>query len=86
MFISTHATPRLSRINNSKVVTVSNEDIVDLLNGPRFIAGGKQIVYFDRDKELAVIKNKDTDDVVSIVRRKSEKEDWLDVSRGHDED
>lgn len=85
--MSTHALSRLPRLNNSKFVNVSEEDIVQLLQGkPNFLEGGQKYVYFAPDKQLAVIKNQDSGDVVSIVRRKSEKEDWLDVSRGHDED
>ncbi|HFU4055723.1 TPA: hypothetical protein ACGO6G_001787 [Streptococcus suis] len=85
--MSTHAISRLPRINNSKFVDVSEEDIVQILQGkPNFLESEQKYVYFAPDKQLAVIKNRDSGDVVSIVRRKSEKEDWLDVSRGHDED
>lgn len=85
--MSTHAISRLPRINNSKFVDVSEEDIVQLLQGkPNFLESEQKYVYFAPDKQLAVIKNRDSGDVVSIVRRKTEKEDWLDVSRGYDED
>ncbi|HFI0422993.1 TPA: hypothetical protein ACGOZW_001960 [Streptococcus suis] len=85
--MSTHAISRLPRINNSKFDDVSEEDIVQLLQGkPNFLESEQKYVYFAPDKQLAVIKNRDSGDVVSIVRRKTEKEDWLDVSRGYDED
>lgn len=78
--MSTHAISRLSRINNPKFIDVSKEDIVSLLKGePNFTEGTQKNIYFDKIKELTVVKNKDTDDVVSIVRRKNEKESWKDV-------
>lgn len=78
--MSTHAISRLSRINKPKFVIVSEEDIVQLLKGqPNFIEGEHKSVYFDVDKQLAIIKNQESGDVVSIVRRNSEKEGWKDV-------
>lgn len=80
--ISTHAASRLPRLNNGKGVPITTDDVISLVkNQPNFVEGDDKVIYFDAEKQLAVIKNKETDDIVSIVRRKIKKEGWLDVPR-----
>lgn len=43
---------------------------------PNYSEGESKLIFFDSDKQLVVVKNKDTDDIVSIVRRKMPKEVW----------
>ena len=37
------------------------------------------MIYFDDERQLVAIKNKNTEDIVSVVRRKNPKEEWKDV-------
>jgi hypothetical protein len=44
-----------------------------------FTEGENRLIYFDSNRQLLAVKNKNTGDVVSIVRRKSPKREWEDV-------
>lgn len=80
IYMSTHALSRLPRLNVPGLPEVTEEELIEFIHGtPRFTEGENKVVYFDADRQLAVVKNKNTDDIVSIVRRKSPKEVWKDV-------
>ena len=61
----------MSRLNQNKNIEITNDDVVELLKGsPNFMEGDKEAIYFDESKQLAFVQNVETEDVVSIVRRK----------------
>ncbi len=61
-------------------IEITNDDGVELVKGsPNFMEGDKKAIYFDESKQLALVQNVETEDIVSIVRRKKNKEKWNDV-------
>ena len=79
-FFSTHALGRLPRLNKPGLPQITEEELTGLINsGPMYYEGDNKLVYFSEKQQLTVIKNKDTGDIVSVVRRKSPKEEWKDV-------
>lgn len=51
-----------------------------ILHGsPNYLEGEKNFAFFDSEKQVVVIKNKETEDIISIVRRKNPKEEWDNV-------
>ena len=55
------------------------DDLLLLLKGKANYTEENEQVYFDEKLQLAVVKNKETRDVVSIIRRKKPKVIWEDV-------
>lgn len=52
-------------------IEITNDDGVELVKGsPNFMEGDKKAIYFDESKQLALVQNVETEDIVSIVRRK----------------
>lgn len=41
--------------------------------------GENKFVYFIRELQLLIVQNKETEDIVSVVRRKEAKEAWKNV-------
>lgn len=75
--LSTHAISRISRLNDPKFPKVVDEDIFTMLKSKaQYLEGEEKEAFFDKSKELAVIRSKKTNDVVSIVRRKNPKKEW----------
>lgn len=80
IYLSTHALSRLPRLNKKGYTEVSEEHVIDILKGkPNYMEDDKKIVYFDSGLQLSIIQNKETGDIVSIVRRKNPKEGWRNV-------
>lgn len=80
--ISVHVASRLPRLNNGKNVLITDNEVIDFIKGgPNYVEGTNKNIYFDSEKQLAIIQNKETNDIVSIVRRKYMKEGWSDVVR-----
>ena len=86
-YLSVHALSRLPRLNKTGYPAISEEDILTLLtNKNNYSERDSKLIWFDENKQLAIVQNKDTDDIVSIVRRKNRKEEWKDVSKDHESD
>ena len=80
IYMSVHALSRMPRLNKSGYSEIDERDIMDMLCGqPNHSEGEKKLVFFDPERQLVVIKNKETDDIISIVRRKNPKEEWNNV-------
>lgn len=79
IYLSVHALSRLPRLNKSGYVNVLEDDLFLLLKGKANYMEENKLIYFDEKLQLAVAKNKETGDVVSIIRRKKPKEIWEDV-------
>lgn len=78
--LSVHALSRLPRLDKKGYTNISEEHVLMLLKrNPNYMEGEKKAVYFDEKLQLSIIKNLDTDDVVTIVRAKKPKGDWKDV-------
>ena len=50
-----------------------------LKRNPNYLEGKDKLIFFDEKCQLALVKNKDTKDIVSIIRRKQPKEIWESV-------
>ena len=59
---------------------MSENDILKVLHEkPKYLEGETKAVFFDEQKQISIIQNRETKDIVSIVRRKNRKEEWKDV-------
>lgn len=80
IYMSAHALSRMPRLNKPGYPEIEEKDIIDMLRGrPNYSEGENKLVFFDPERQLVVIKNKETDDIISIVRRKNPKEEWKNV-------
>lgn len=80
IYMSAHALSRMPRLNKPGYPEIEEKDIIDMLRGrPNYSEGEKKLIFFDPERQLVVIKNKETDDIISIVRRKNPKEEWKNV-------
>lgn len=81
VYLSTHALSRLPRLNKPGYVPVSEEDVFKTIKRKsNYSEGADKSIWFNQEKQLAIVKNKSSGDIVSIVRRKHRKEAWDDVS------
>lgn len=77
IYMSVHALSRLSRLNKPGYPSIEESDVLTIVRGnPNYSEGESKLIFFDLGKQLVVVKNKETDDIVSIVRRKMPKEVW----------
>lgn len=77
IYLSVHALSRLSRLNKPGYPSIEESDVLTIVRGnPNYSEGESKLIFFDLGKQLVVVKNKETDDIVSIVRRKMPKEVW----------
>ena len=77
VYLSVHALRRLPRLNKPGYPNIEESDVLTIVKGnPNYSEGESKLIFFDSGKQLVVVKNKDTDDIVSIVRRKMPKEVW----------
>ena len=75
--LSVHALSRLPRLNKPGYPSIEESDVLTIVRGnPNYSEGESKLIFFDLGKQLVVVKNKETDDIVSIVRRKMPKEVW----------
>lgn len=80
IYMSAHALSRLPRLNQPGYPKIEEKDVMNILLGhPNYSEGEKKLVFFDSERQLAVVKNKETGDIISIVRRKIPKEEWDNV-------
>lgn len=80
IYMSAHALSRMPRLNKPGYPEIEEKDIIDMLRGrPNYSEGEKKMIFFDPERQLVVIKNKETDGIISIVRRKNPKEEWKNV-------
>ena len=78
--LSVHALSRLPRLNKPGYEAIHEEDVLDLIKTmPNYSEGEEKMIWFSPSKQLVVIKNKNSGDIVSIVRRKNKKEEWTDA-------
>lgn len=78
--LSVHALSRLPRLNKPGYEVIHEEDVFDLIKTmPNYSEGEEKMIWFSPSKQLVVIKNKNSGDIVSIVRRKNKKEEWTDA-------
>lgn len=78
--LSVHALSRLPRLNKPGYEVIHEEDVLGLIKTmPDYSEGEERMIWFSPSKQLAVIKNKNSGDIVSIVRRKNKKEGWADA-------
>ena len=78
--LSVHALSRLPRLNKPGYEVIQEEDVLDLIKTmPNYSEGEEKMIWFSPSKQLVVIKNKNSGDIVSIVRRKNKKEEWTDA-------
>lgn len=81
IMMSAHALGRLPRLDKPGYVHIAEEEVIELLKKkPNYSEGENKVIWFDREKQLVIVKNKTSGDIVSIVRRKNEKETWNNVS------
>lgn len=74
VYLSVHALSRLPRLNKPGYPNIEESDVLTIVKGnPNYSEGESKLIFFDSGKQLVVVKNKDTDDIVSIVRRKDRK-------------
>ena len=77
IYLSVHALSRLPRLNKPGYPSIEESDVLTIVKGnPNYSEGESKLIFFDLGKQLVVVKNKETDDIVSIVRRKMPKEVW----------
>mgnify|MGYP000335421979 FL=1 len=70
--LSVHALSRLPRLNKPGYEVIHEEDVLDLIKTmPNYSEGEEKMIWFSPSKQLVVIKNKNSGDIVSIVRRKN---------------
>ena len=70
--LSVHALSRLPRLNKPGYEVSHEEDVLDLIKTmPNYSEGEEKMIWFSPSKQLVVIKNKNSGDIVSIVRRKN---------------
>lgn len=80
IYLSAHALSRLLRLNKPGYPSIEETDVMTTLRGePQYSEGENKRIFFDEKCQLAVAKNKNTDDIVSIIRRKKPKEEWESV-------
>lgn len=78
--LSVHALSRLPRLNKPGYEVIHEEDVLNLIKTmPNYSEGEEKMIWFNPSKQLVVIKNKNSGDIVSIVRRKNKKEEWTDA-------
>lgn len=80
IYMSVHALSRLPRMNKQGVPEVTEKELMEFIKGPlKYKEGEKKLIYFDAERQLVAVKNKETGDIVSIVRRNNPKEVWENV-------
>lgn len=78
--LSVHALSRLPRLNKKGFLEIDEQDVKKMLKGnPNYKEGENKMVYFSEQLHLSVIKNMETEDIVTIVRAKKPKGDWENV-------
>ena len=80
IYLSVHALSRLPRLNKPGYPSIEETDVLAIVKGNhKYLEGESKLIFFDEKCQLVVAKNKNTDDIVSIIRRKKPKEEWESV-------
>lgn len=80
IYLSVHALSRLPRLNKSGYPNVEEKDVLEVIRKkPNYLEGEDKLIFFDKERQLVVAKNKNTNDIVSIIRRKNQREVWKNV-------
>lgn len=80
IYLSVHALSRLPRLNKPGYPNIEEKDILEAVKKtPNYLEGEDKLIFFDKERQLVVVKNRNTNDIVSIVRRKNPKEAWENV-------
>lgn len=78
--MSVHALSRLPRLNKQGYPGIDENDVLEIIKGkPNYLEDENKLIFFDENRQLVVVKNKKTNDIVSIIRRKKPKEVWVSV-------
>lgn len=78
--MSVHALSRIPRLNKPGLPEVSEKMLMKIINGtPNYTEGEDKQIYFIQELQLLVVRNKETKDIISVVRRKKPKEVWKNV-------
>lgn len=74
IYLSVHALSRLPRLNKPGYPSIEESDVLTIVKGnPNYSEGESKLLFFDSKNNLVQVKNKETDDIVSIVRRKTQR-------------
>ena len=80
IIMSVHALSRIPRLNKPGLPEVSEKVLMKIINGtPNYTEGEDKQIYFIQELQLLVVRNKETKDIISVVRRKEPKEVWKNV-------
>lgn len=80
IYLSVHALSRLPRLNKPGYPSIEETDVLAIVKGNhKYLEGENKLIFFDEKCQLVVAKNKNTDDIVSVIRRKKPKEEWESV-------
>lgn len=80
IYLSVHALSRLPRLNKPGYPSIEETDVLAIVKGNhKYLEGENKLIFFNEKCQLVVAKNKNTDDIVSIIRRKKPKEEWESV-------
>lgn len=80
IIMSVHALSRIPRLNKPGLPEVSEKMLMKIINGtPNYTEGEDKQIYFIQELQLLVVRNKETKDIISVVRRKEPKEVWKNV-------
>lgn len=78
--MSVHALSRMSRLRRPGYPIVSESELIEVIKQPaKYLDERNREVHFSAEKQLAAVRDRNTKDIVSIVRRKNRKEKWKDV-------
>ncbi len=78
--MSTHLLSRLPRLNKPGLPEISDEQLIQIIKRkPNYIEGETKQIYFVKELQLMIARNKETGDIVSVVRRKTPREEWKSV-------
>ena len=80
IILSSHALGRLPRLNKRGFPDVTEKELISLIKGKaNYSERTNKIVYYDDVLQIAAIENTDSGDIVSVVRRKTIKEEWNEI-------
>lgn len=80
IIMSVHALSRIPRLNKPGLPEVSEKMLMKIINStPNYTEGEDKQIYFIQELQLLVVRNKETKDIISVVRRKEPKEVWKNV-------
>ena len=80
IILSSHALGRIPRLNKRGFPDVKEKELISLIKGKaNYSEKTNRIVYYDDVLQIAAIENTDSGDIVSVVRRKTIKEEWNEI-------